>query len=51
MLAKQLEYPGEAEIVGIVLGARVPIIPDEPRRQDPGPARVLRNGVAAGAPR
>lgn len=26
MLAKQLEYLAEAEIAGIVLGARVPII-------------------------
>ena len=50
MLAKQLEYLAEAEVAGIVLGARVPIILTS--RADRTLARlgVLRHRAAAGAP-
>jgi len=45
MLAKQLEYLGGAELAGIVLGARVPIILTS--RADAAPARLTSCAVAA----
>jgi phosphotransacetylase len=50
MLAKQLEYLGDAASAGIVLGARVPIDPDQPRRFARDAHRLLRDRAAAGAP-
>jgi phosphate acetyltransferase/phosphate butyryltransferase len=44
MLAKQLEYLGEAEVAGIVLGARVPIILTS--RADKTPARLASCAIA-----
>ncbi len=45
MLAKQLEYFGQAESAGIVLGARVPIVLTS--RSDPVDARVRSCAVAS----
>ena len=45
MLAKQLEYLGEADAAGIVLGARVPIILTSRAGQYPDPPRLLRYGA------
>ena len=44
MLAKQLEYFGESELAGIVLGARVPIILTS--RADKTPARLASCAIA-----
>jgi phosphate acetyltransferase len=44
MLAKQLEYLGEAELAGIVLGTRVPIILTS--RADKTPSRLASCAVA-----
>jgi phosphate acetyltransferase len=44
MLAKQLEYLAEAEIAGIVLGARVPLILTS--RADKTPARIASCAIA-----
>jgi phosphate acetyltransferase/phosphate butyryltransferase len=49
MLAKQLEYLAGAHIAGIVLGARVPIVPNQPSRQHAGEAGLLRDRSIAGA--
>ena len=43
MLAKQLVYLADAEMAGIVLDARVSDHADEPCRQHPRPARVVRD--------
>ena len=52
MLAKQIEYLAEAQIAGIVLGARVPIIILTSRvDKTPRAARLMRDRAAAGAPR
>ena len=42
MLAKSLSFLAKADAAGIVLGARVPIILDQPRRFLDQPPRVLR---------
>ena len=42
MLVKQLEYLANADTAGIVLGARVPIVADQPRGQAAEPDGVLR---------
>lgn len=44
MLAKQLEYLAEAEVAGVVLGARVPIILTS--RADKAPARLASTAIA-----
>jgi len=44
MLAKQLEYLGEAQLAGLVLGARVPIVLTS--RADTSPARMASCAVA-----
>ena len=50
MLAKQLEYLAEAEMAGIVLGARVPIILTSRADKTLRKARIVRHRVAACAP-
>jgi phosphate acetyltransferase/phosphate butyryltransferase len=44
MLAKQLEYLAQAEMAGIVLGARVPIVLTS--RADKTPARLVSCAIA-----
>ena len=51
MLAKQLEYLADAEVAGIVLGARVPIILTSRADKTLATAGFLRDRAAAGAPR
>ena len=48
MLAKQLSYLAGADSAGIVLGAKVPIAPDQPGGQRGLAAGVRRTGATAG---
>ena len=50
MLAKQLEYLADAEVAGIVLGARVPVILTSRADKTSGEAWVMRDRAFAGAP-